>query len=294
MSIVVGYVQGEGGLGGVQLGAMLAEAMKTELIVATVVPKPWVTPSPAKVDAEFVQWTDQVVERARTEVTEYMEIYPPDLQWRFQRLDHRTASSALMAFADEVNAAALVISSTGDSQLGQIQPGATADSLLHRSKVPVGISPRGYRSPKDGQLKRVTVALADGGPDAIAVVARARELADRMSVPLRVITFAVRGGAMYPPLVGLSSEDVVLAQWQDQSGQAQQRLRDEGVIDPDTPCLVASGRGWREAFDSAEWIEGEVLFLGSTREGLIAQVFIGSRASKIVRHSPVPVVVLPR
>jgi nucleotide-binding universal stress UspA family protein len=37
-----------------------------------------------------------------------------------------------------------------------------------------------------------------------------------------------------------------------------------------------------------------VLVVGSSELGPVAQVFLGSRASKIVRHSPVPVVVVPR
>jgi len=37
-----------------------------------------------------------------------------------------------------------------------------------------------------------------------------------------------------------------------------------------------------------------VLVVGSSSIGPIARVFLGSRATKIIRHSPVPVVVVPR
>ncbi|GAA1479827.1 universal stress protein [Gordonia sinesedis] len=294
MTILVGYVQGEGGAGGVQLGAMLAETAHTDLVVATVVPRPWTTPSLGRVDAEFTAWTDQVAEAAHGEVAEYMEIYPPELRWSFRRLDHRTAATALIRCADEVSADILVVNSGGDGRLGQIVVGSTADALMHRSPVPVGISPRGYRSPRDGLLTRVSVAVAGDDEESLRVVRRARELADDMDAPLRVVTFAVRGSAMYPPLVGLSTEDEVFDEWQSQSARAQRALKEVGAITPDTECVVAAGRGWREAFDSIDWLDGEVLFVGSTREGVLAQVFIGSRATKIIRHSPVPVVVLPR
>ncbi|MAU82245.1 MAG: universal stress protein UspA [Gordonia sp.] len=294
MTILVGYVQGEGGLGGLQLGAMAAESLHTDLVVATVVPKPWTTPSMAKVDAEFASWTDEVAATAEAEVAEYMTIYPPELSWRFTRLDHRTVASALIEHARALDADAIAISSTGDGQLGQIVLGSTADTLMHRSPVPVGISPRGYRSPKDGLLTRVTAAISGSGPESRSVIARARGLCDRMDGPLRVVSFAVRGGAMYPPLVGLSTEDDVLSQWQAQSAESHRMLLDDGVIAPGTDCVVAAGRGYREAFDSIEWIGGEVLFLGSARDGVLAQVFLGSRASKLIRHSPVPVLVLPR
>ena len=37
-----------------------------------------------------------------------------------------------------------------------------------------------------------------------------------------------------------------------------------------------------------------MLVVGSSAVGPVARVFLGSRASKIVRNSPVPVVVVPR
>ncbi|HCA52610.1 MAG TPA: universal stress protein, partial [Mycobacterium sp.] len=43
----------------------------------------------------------------------------------------------------------------------------------------------------------------------------------------------------------------------------------------------------------AEWIDGEVLALGTSPRGEVARVFLGSRGAKILRHSPVPVLVLP-
>ena len=52
MTILVGYVPGEGGAGGIQLGAMLAESLDTDLVIATVAPTPWTTPSPARIDAQ--------------------------------------------------------------------------------------------------------------------------------------------------------------------------------------------------------------------------------------------------
>jgi hypothetical protein len=49
-----------------------------------------------------------------------------------------------------------------------------------------------------------------------------------------------------------------------------------------------------KALDSLSWEEGEVLVVGSSRLGPVARVFLGSRTTKIVRSSPVPVLVIPR
>jgi nucleotide-binding universal stress UspA family protein len=58
--------------------------------------------------------------------------------------------------------------------------------------------------------------------------------------------------------------------------------------------VVGYGEDWDEALDDIEWRDGDVLTVGSSPVGPAAQVFLGSRAGKIVRHSPVPVVVVPR
>lgn len=56
---------------------------------------------------------------------------------------------------------------------------------------------------------------------------------------------------------------------------------------------VGTGRGWTQALEAVSWDPGEVMVVGSSRIGPIRRVFLGSRAVKIVRHSPVPVIVVP-
>src|ERR687891_707816 len=48
-----------------------------------------------------------------------------------------------------------------------------------------------------------------------------------------------------------------------------------------------------DALHSLPWEEGEVLVVGSSRLGPVARVFLGSNSTKILRSSPVPVVVIP-
>ena len=59
-------------------------------------------------------------------------------------------------------------------------------------------------------------------------------------------------------------------------------------------AVIGHGRNWDEALEDVDWAPGDVLVVGSSAIGPLARVFLGSRASKIVRHSPVPVVVVPR
>ena len=54
--------------------------------------------------------------------------------------------------------------------------------------------------------------------------------------------------------------------------------------------VIGRGASWAEAIEDVGWAEGDVLVVGSSELGPVAQVFLGSRATKILRHSPVPVV----
>ena len=63
---------------------------------------------------------------------------------------------------------------------------------------------------------------------------------------------------------------------------------------PDVEVVVGTGHDWREAVESVSWETGDLLLLGSGAAGPTAQVFLGSAASKILRHAPVPVMIVPR
>jgi nucleotide-binding universal stress UspA family protein len=71
-----------------------------------------------------------------------------------------------------------------------------------------------------------------------------------------------------------------------------QEIRD--AAPPGLETVVGHGESWDEALEDVEWDDGDVLVVGSSSIGPVARVFLGSRSSKIVRNSPVPVVVVPR
>ena len=73
------------------------------------------------------------------------------------------------------------------------------------------------------------------------------------------------------------------------------------IVELAAPCEVSERETFApilyvlryEALDDAEWEDGEILALGTSPRVGIAQVFLGTRGSKIMRVSPVPVLVLP-
>lgn len=297
MTVVVAYVPAKGGRASLDLAAMLARSGDHEPVaVVTVVPRHWATPSMAKVDAEFAAWAHAEGDKALATAGAYLGAKWPDVEASFHRVEGRSVSSALAAAAHEFPADLLVLGSSSDGRVGQVIVGSTAEPLLHSSEVPVAIAPRGYRAQTSSTIGRLTCSYSGTDDDADLVTATAR-LSARMGCPLRIATFGVRGRTMYPPEVGLHAEDLVLEQWKSQVRDEQQRctegLAGIGLTHDTTTTAIATGSRWDEAMDDLEWEPGEVLVVGSSRVGRLARVFLGSSAIKIVRYSPVPVVVVP-
>jgi nucleotide-binding universal stress UspA family protein len=120
------------------------------------------------------------------------------------------------------------------------------------------------------------------------------QLSKRHDLPLRLITLVVRDRQMYPSQVGYSAERLVAEQWRAQAEETQNRALATLPDNVTVETGVVSDRNWEEALDSLPWEKGEVLVVGSSRLGPVKRVFLGSNSTKIVRSSPVPVVVIPR
>ncbi|HTQ20974.1 universal stress protein [Mycobacterium sp.] len=291
MTVVVGYLAGKVGLSGLHLAVRAARTLETSLTVATIVPRPWLTPSLARVDAEYEQWAEQLAAESAAEAQRYLRKLTDGIEVTYSHRAHRSVSGGLIEVVTEAQAQVLVLGSLPSARRGQVVIGSTADWLLHSSPVPVAISPRGYRA-HAGRLTRLTCAYS-ATPESVEVLRRCVEYARRFGVPVRVLTFAVRGKTMYPPEVGLNVEDSILDAWASQAREILENLKTDGIVGKDVALQVVTGRTWAHALAAADWEDGEVLALGTRPRGDMARVFLGSRSAKIIRHSPVPVLVLP-
>jgi nucleotide-binding universal stress UspA family protein len=292
VTVAVGYLAGKGGKSPLYLAVEAAKTLKTSLTVVTVVPRPWMTPSLARVDTEYAQYAEQLALNSAKQAQECIDSIADGLEVNFHKVAHRSAPGGLLEAVEELKSEVLVLGSAADGKLGQVVVGSTADRLLHSSPVPMAISTRGYRGSKSGRLTRITAAYP-GTPETLHVVERVAALGERLNVPMRVVTFAVRGRTMYPPEVGLRAEDSILEALATQARETLAQLKTEGVVGKDVELQVVTGNGWDDALDDADWQDGDLLAIGTSPVGGIARVFLGSRGSKILRHSPVPVLVLP-
>jgi nucleotide-binding universal stress UspA family protein len=282
VTLVVGYPPDGRRRAVLHLAGMLARSSRDDLVLCAVIPAPW-PPGPARVDAEYQEHlereTREALERARERIGDDVEVAT--------HVHHaRSVPAGLLEVVEERDAAVLVTGAFG----------STVNRLLHSSHVPVAVAPHGFRAPPGARVERVTAAF--GGSDDQLVVA-AGSVAARVGATLRLASFAVRPRAPYTVAVGREADASAVAQWVDEIRAAQQAALDRVSALPEVPseCEAVVGRGedWEDALDDVDWGgPGDVLVVGSSAVGPVARVFLGSRSEKIVQHSPVPVVVVPR
>jgi nucleotide-binding universal stress UspA family protein len=283
---VVAYSADSGGRAALTLGRLFATE-GIALAVCTIVPSTWGYPSMAAVDAEYAQF---LVKHASAALDDARRQLGHDVPAHYLARAARSSTDGLLELVDELDAELVVLGSARGGSVGRFATGSVTSSLLHSAPVPVALAPRGFRPARPTRIQRITCGYLGPGQSTAARVAS--ELAQRHRVPLRLMTAIVRDRQMYPSLVGYHSERLVDEQ---AKAQAEQQLRQAIAELPDgrvAEQAVVEGPSWDDALDELHWQDGEVLVIGSSRRGL-GRIFLGGNASKIVRSSPVPTVVVP-
>lgn len=292
MTYIVGYAPDERGKAALYLAAMLARSSGQDLVVCSVVPTPWF-PSMAKVDSEYHDYLDGEADAALAYARSSL---PSDVTAAFVRHHARSAPTGLLGLADQHDAELIVLGSSSAGVFGHIALGSVTDRLLHSSPRPIALSTRGFRAKPGTTVTRVTAAYG-GSRAADDLVVASASVAARVGASLRLASFAVWSRPAYTTRLGADGEDSVLGEWlADMRSATQEALatvRELPDVPRDLEGVVGLGPNWAEALEDIDWAEGDVLVVGSSALGQLARVFLGSRATKIVRHSPVPVVVVP-
>ncbi len=105
--------------------------------------QPWMTPSPAPIDAEYAAWAAEFGADSQREAQRCLDQIADGLDAGYKPVANRTADEGLVEAAEELGAEVLVVGSSPNGALGQVVLGSTTDWLLHTAPVPVAISPRG-------------------------------------------------------------------------------------------------------------------------------------------------------
>ncbi|MEZ0165380.1 universal stress protein [Kineococcus sp. LSe6-4] len=270
---VVAYDGGDRGRDALRWSAVLARSLDVGLDVVVVVrsddPFSGVYPPVGDV-------TGVIAEQARGWADEALASLGAGVD---ARADVRTAGSVaegLLDAATETGAAAVVVGADGG--VNPLGVGTVARTLLHASPVPVVLVPR-RETPE--RVDHLYVAVGTR-PGAAAVLAEAWQAAARTGLPLHVVNLVEvdENSGADPDAVGRVR--ALVEEVRSRSATAR--------VDVE----MGRGRTVAEAVGSIDWAAGGLLVLGSSRLAPGRQTFLGPTAARILRHVPVPVVVVPR
>ena len=291
MTIIAGFSWSGQSSAPLNLAAQISRRTGDKIIATAIVERPW----PPKADPVEDEYLSYVTSQASRSLERVVSKLPADLDISVVVHQSTSIPTGLTDLAAKLEADLVVVGSSSSGLLGRVGLGSVTDRLVHTAAVPVAIAPRGYPMNTD-PVSRLTAAYG-GHADAVGLIATCAELAKEWSVRLRIVSFTVRPVPIFAGSIETSAEDLVIEQWSrrtfDDIVKQLNALRAHIPV-PDVDVVVGTGYDWREAVESVSWETGDMLALGSGAAGQVAQVFLGSAASKILRHSPVPVMIVPR
>ncbi len=293
MTIVVAYTAQDSGASALELASVLSRSTGEPLVVAVVVATPHAAGVADFTDGDYLgpltDWGQSVLEKARTSL-------PRDIEARFEVRQASSIPGGLLTLAVDVHASAIVLGSSSKGSLGRISLGSVTDRLVHAAPLPVLLAPRGYRPGPTARIRRVTIGYggSTGGAHVAAVGAR---LAEAVGADLRAVSFAVRPPKRFYGSVEESADDLVIDTWVARVKAS--LLAQVGVTDAALgerlarSLVVGEGASWGTAIWDVHWSDGDLLVVGPSSSAPAARLFLGSRASKILRSAPVPVLMVP-
>jgi len=291
MTIIAAISASRQGTAPLHLAAQIARSTGDKVVAAAVVERPW----PPRDDPVEDEYLGYVTSQARQSLERMVGKLPAELDTWVVVHQSTSVPTGLTDLAAEIGAELVVVGSSSFGLLGRVALGSVTERLVHTAAVPVAIAPRGYPLGPD-PIRRLTAAYG-GEADINGLIPAAAELATQWPVQLRIVSFMVRPVRMFGGSIESSAEDLVIQQWSrrtfDDIAKQLNAVRDRISV-PDVDVVVGTGHDWREAVEDVPWEAGDMLLLGSGAAGQAARVFLGSAASKILRHAPVPVMIVPR
>jgi nucleotide-binding universal stress UspA family protein len=288
MTILVGYPTNRRAKAVLDVAGMLARSTGQDVVICTVIRDPRV-PGVTPDDPDFRSYGDQLAAAALEQARGDM---PTDVPAQYTSTDARSIPSGLLEAAEHHNATMIVVGSAM-GRIERIAVSSVADRLLHSSPIPVAVATRGFRA-LGGKVDRITLAFA-GGEQASVGVAAAEAIAAQFGAEFRLASFAVHLSPPEALRVHLEG-NAVFDQWIKaiRSSARHAVESDAAVARRDPEIAIGQGDDWEDALDDIDWAPGDVMVIGSSVAGPISRVFLGSRAAKIVRHTPVPVIAIPQ
>ena len=273
------------------MGAMLARSVDDDIVVAIVVPTPW-PPNPYRPDAEYLAYQATTAQNALDLARAQLGT---DLSVDYVLHRSHSVASGLLEVVAEREARLVALGSSAAGAIGRVTLGGIAARVLHSSAVPMALAPRSWASGPEVRVRRVTVAFGRADTDG-DLLASAASLAHDIGADLRVACFAVRPMAAFGGGIEPDAENLVVDRWvRDLERSIATAVDESGLEQTHVPVETVVGQGstWAEAIANVSWTGGDILVVG-TSDSTFSRLLLGSHASKIVRNSSVPVLLVPR
>lgn len=204
----------------------------------------------------------------------------------------------LLAEADRIDAAVVVIGSRGHGAVRSALLGSVSSGLLHHTHRPVLVVP-----PSDEELPPGPVLIAFDGSEAAraGVTTAARLLAVREAVietvwtPYCGVAASGMGGAPVAVMARAAEElDKAIAAHASETAHDGVRLAASCGLEARPEAVETTGRIWCVLRDSAEAHASPLIVVGSRALGALASSVLGSISSALVHDARLPVLVVPR
>jgi nucleotide-binding universal stress UspA family protein len=290
VTVVVGHDGSDSGEDAAVLGARLARATASPLLIATIYPEE----NPIGVGRVDAEWVSAMREHAR----EVVGGARGALEALGVSADYRIAGSGSAAHglddvAEAVGATMIVVGSERHGARRRISPGSTGERLLHGAICPVAVAPRGFRDhATDAPVTRIGVAFVDT-PEGREAVAAAGTLAARAGARMTLFTVVARRAEVFSPLIGRDAEESFLATVREDARAAQARVHSVVPNGVDVSEELLEG-DVVEALAALDEREIDLLFCGSRGYGPVRRVLLGGVLRRLIRRAACPVVVVPR
>ncbi len=288
MTIVVGYPANRKGKAVLNLAALLSRSSGEDLAVCIVAPESWL-PGLVREDLAYQSQIDDITDGALAQARSELSA---DVSATFTTVKARSTPTGLLEAAEQHKASLITVGSSAAGLFGHIALSSVADRLLHSSPIPVALAPRGFRSGDTAKVTRVTVAYT-GAEQCDSVLRAAGDLVGKIGAKMRLASFAVQHAPPVTAMFRTEAADVV-AEWSTSIQESARRVLGDSKGSGGRDVVIGHGGDWETALHDVDWGDGDLLVIGSSESGPIARVFLGSRAAKIIRHTPVPVLVVPR
>jgi nucleotide-binding universal stress UspA family protein len=191
-------------------------------------------------------------------------------------VDDADPAEVLRRMAESGEADLIVLGSTHRAAIGSVAPGSVAENLLRGARCRLLIAPKGYskRDHSDDRLRVIAVGY-DATAESSAALADAAQLTRRAQASMRVIAVA-------SPATQL---EVLQAKLHGAAAGLPSELRALPVLERGDPV---------EKLLEAAKLGVDLLVLGSRGLGPMKRLVLGSVSSRVIRESPVPVMIVPR